>query len=84
MHCSLQGFTAKIRTTSDETERALLLSEELEKFFRSLGLKTKLSELGIDDKDFEVMANRATAGGTVGHYVPLDAQKIIDILKICT
>ena len=66
----------------DETERALLLSEELEKFFRSLGLKTKLTELGIDDKDFEVMANRATAGGTVGHYVPLDAQKIVDILKL--
>jgi len=66
----------------DETERALLLSEELEKYFRSLGLKTKLSELGIDDKDFEVMASRATAGGTVGHYVPLDAQKIVDILKL--
>ena len=66
----------------DEKDRALLLSEELEKFFRSLGLKTKLGELGIDDKDFEVMANRATAGGTVGHYVPLDAQKIVDILKL--
>ena len=65
-----------------ETERALLLSEELESFFRSLGLKTKLSELGITDKDFEIMAARATAGGTVGHYVPLDAQKIIDILKL--
>ena len=66
----------------DEKERALLLSEELERFFRSLGLKTKLSELGITDKDFEIMAARATAGGTVGHYVPLDAQKIVDILKI--
>ena len=66
----------------DERERALQLSEELEKFFRSLGLKTKLSELGITDKDFEVMANRATAGGNVGHYVPLDAQRITDILKL--
>lgn len=66
----------------DEKERALLLSEELERFFKSLGLKTRLSELGIDDKDFEVMAARATAGGNVGHYVPLDAQKIKDILKI--
>jgi len=65
----------------DEKERALLLSEELERFFKSLGLKTRLSELGIDDKDFEVMAARATAGGNVGHYVPLDAQKIKDILK---
>lgn len=66
----------------DEKERALLLSEELERFFKNLGLKTKLSELGIIDKDFEVMANHATAGGNVGHYVPLDARKIIDILKL--
>ena len=65
-----------------ETERALLLSDELERFFRSLGLKTKLSELGITDKDFETMAARATAGGNVGHYVPLDAQRITDILKL--
>ena len=65
-----------------EKERALLLSEELEKFFRKLGLKTHLSELGITDKDFEIMAKRATAGGTVGHYVPLDENKFIEILKI--
>lgn len=66
----------------DERERALQLSDELERFFRSLGLKTRLSELGITDKDFETMAKRATAGGSVGHYVPLDAQRITDILKI--
>ena len=66
----------------DEEERAFLLSEELEKFFVSLGLKTRLNQLGIDDKDFEAMAKRATAGGNVGHYVPLDAQKITDILKL--
>ena len=65
-----------------ERERALLLSEELEKFFRKLGLKTHLSELGIDDRDFEVMAERATAGGTVGHYVPLDAARFKEILKL--
>ena len=66
----------------NEKERALLLSEELERFFKSLGLKTKLTELGIDDKDFATMAGRATAGGNVGHYVPLDAQRITDILKL--
>ena len=65
-----------------EKERALLLSDELEKFFKKLGIKTHLSELGIDDKDFEVMAQRATKGGNVGHYVPLDSQKIVEILKI--
>ena len=66
----------------NEKERALLLSEELEEFFKSLGLKTRLSELGITDKDFKTMADRATAGGNVGHYVLLDSQRIIDILKI--
>ena len=65
-----------------EKERALLLSEELETFFRKLGLKTHLSELGIDDKDFEVMAKRATAGGNVGHYVPLDAAAFQEVLKL--
>ena len=66
----------------NEKERAFLLSGELERFFKSLGLKTRLSELGITDKDFETMAKRATSGGNVGHYVPLDAQRITDILKI--
>ena len=66
----------------DEKERALLLSEELERFFRSLDLKTHLTELGIGDEDFDLMAKRATGGKTVGHYLPLDDRKIIDILKI--
>ncbi len=66
----------------DEEERALILSEKLKDFFRKLGLKTSLTELGIDDKDFEVMAKRATRNGTVGHYVPLDKDKFIDILKL--
>ncbi len=66
----------------DERERALLLSQELEVFFRKLGLKTHLSELGITAEDFEVMAARATKGGEVGHYVPLNAQKITEILQL--
>ncbi|SCW61410.1 hypothetical protein SAMN02910456_02175 [Ruminococcaceae bacterium YRB3002] len=66
----------------DERERALLLAEELERFFRKLGLRTHLSELGIGDSDFGRMAKRATAGGNVGHYVPLDAARITEILNI--
>ena len=66
----------------DERERALLLSQELEAFFRKLGLKTHLSELGITAEDFGVMAARATKGGEVGHYVPLNAQKITEILQL--
>jgi alcohol dehydrogenase YqhD (iron-dependent ADH family) len=65
-----------------ETERAFILSEKLEAFFRKLGLKVRLSELGIDDKDFEVMAKRATRNGSVGHYEPIDAKAFVEILKL--
>ena len=66
----------------DEKQRALLLSDKLKSFFQELGLATSLTELRIDEKDFETMAKRATAGGSVGHYVPLDAEKIVEVLKL--
>lgn len=66
----------------DESERALILADRLESFFRSLGVKTTLTELGIDDKDFEIMAKRATRNGKVGHYEPLDEESIREILKL--
>jgi hypothetical protein len=67
-----------------EKERALKLSAELEKFFRSLKLRTTLGELGIDNKDFDIMADRATANGTktVGHYIPLDKTKFKAVLDL--
>ena len=64
-----------------EKERAYILSDRLSDFFIKLGLKTTLSELGIDDSDFEIMAKRATRNGSVGHYEPLDAEAIIEILR---
>ncbi len=66
----------------NEKERALILAEKLEAFFKSLRLKTTLTELDIDDKDFEIMAKRATRNGNVGHYELLDAAKIQDILRL--
>ena len=65
-----------------EEERALILSDKLKEFFKELGVATTLSELGIDDKDFQVMADRATRNGTVGHYEKLDSEKIKAILKL--
>ena len=66
------------------TEMALQLSSSLERFFKMLHLKTTLTEMGIDDKHFDEMATRATGGGsgTVGHYIPLDKQKFIEILRL--
>lgn len=65
-----------------ETERAVILSEKLSAFFKKLGLATTLAELKIGDSDFEAMAARATRNGKVGHYVPLDAAAIKDILTL--
>ncbi len=65
-----------------ERERAYILSEKLSDFYKKLGLKTRLTELGIDDKDFETMANRATRNGKVGHYEPLDADAFVKILAL--
>ena len=69
---------------SSERDLTLLLSEKLEAFFKKLGLKTSLAELGIGSEHFEEMADRATKNGaqTVGHYIPLDKQRFIDILKL--
>lgn len=65
-----------------EKERAYILSEKLKEFFKKLGLKTTLTELGIDDSDFEVMAKRATRNGSVGHYEKLDAKSFQAVLRL--
>ena len=65
-----------------EKERALLLAQELESFFQKLGLRTRLSELGIGEEAFEQMAKRATRNGAVGHYEKLDAEAFVKVLKL--
>ena len=69
---------------STEEELTLMLSEKLEAFFKKLGLRTSLAQFGIGDEYFEKMADRATKNGTqtVGHYIKLDREKIIGILKL--
>lgn len=66
-----------------EEESALILSEKLREFFQSLDLKVSLEELEIGREHFEEMASRATKNGeqTVGHYIPLDKNRIIEILE---
>ena len=65
-----------------EEENALQLADSLEHFFKQLGLRTRLGELGMDDENFELMAERAVRNGTVGHYIILDKARITDILKL--
>jgi alcohol dehydrogenase YqhD (iron-dependent ADH family) len=71
-------------TNYTEEELTLKLAEQLEHFYKMLGLRTTLGEMNIDDTHFEEMADRATSCGssTVGHYYPLDKEKFIEVLKM--
>lgn len=52
-------------------------------FFKTLGLKSSFREIGIDDKNFAVMAKKACGGGTLPGFKPLNQQDIENILKMC-
>lgn len=67
--------------TSTDEEIALGVASSLESYYRELGLRTRLTELGIDDSDFEEMARRATRNGTVGHYIDIDEKTFVEILR---
>ena len=70
--------------THTEEENALYAAESVKTFYKSLGLKTSLTELGINEEHFDEMAAQATKNGTspVGHYVPLDEKRFKEILKL--
>ncbi|MBR2188628.1 MAG: iron-containing alcohol dehydrogenase [Eubacterium sp.] len=70
--------------TCDTRQQALRLAELLTDYFRELGLRTTLTELGIDESDFMEMALRATKDGTepVGHYLPLNPERFVEVLKM--
>ncbi len=54
-----------------------------EEFFRDCGIPMKLSEVGIDESKFEVMAEDAVKfGGLQWAYVALEPKDVIEILKM--
>jgi len=57
---------------------------KLEDFWRSIGQKVRLSEIGIDDRHFAKMAFKCTDGEahSVGHFVPLRAADIEAIYRL--
>ena len=77
--CRVWGFDPFV---TGEKEAVLLLAEKLKEFFRSLSLRVSLTELGISSEYFQEMAERATVNGAVGHYLPLDADRFVEILEL--
>lgn len=68
----------------DLRETALQGIAELERFFETMGLPTRLSGLGIVDDRLEEMADKATNGDTttLGHFVPMDKKAVRAILEL--
>lgn len=56
----------------------------LEAFYHSIGLKTTLRENGIDEKDFDRMAERAVrlAGGNLGFFLRLKEEDVKAIYQL--
>jgi len=64
---------------------ALAGIESLEKFFRGLGLPVRLSEAGIGEEHLEEMAAKAASisgGTTIGNFVKLDKNDVLNIYKL--
>ncbi|MCX7714224.1 MAG: iron-containing alcohol dehydrogenase [Clostridia bacterium] len=51
--------------------------------FNTLGLQSTLTEIGIDDKNFKIMAKKACWGSVLPSLKPLGAQDIEEIFKMC-
>jgi len=58
--------------------------EKLEAFSHSLGLGTKLADLGIQDNRIDEMADKCTGSNTrtVGNFVKLDREAVREILLL--
>jgi butanol dehydrogenase len=52
-------------------------------FFNTLGLKSTLTEIGIDDSKFEIMAKKSSGNGIMPGFKPLNQQDVENIFKMC-
>lgn len=52
--------------------------------FQTLGLQSTLTEIGIDDSNFEIMAHKAViTGGLAYAFKSLNEEDVVNIFKMC-
>lgn len=56
--------------------------KKTEEFYHYIGLATRLSDVGIDDRDFKVMAEKAVFMGPLGNFKKLYAEDVVNIYKL--
>ncbi len=69
---------------SDDKKAAELGIETLKKFLKSIGMPTSMKELGIDNPDFRLLAEKVTEnkGEVFGNYIKIDRDAAEKIYKI--
>lgn len=71
-----------VKNSGDDYAVAREGISRLEKFFDSLGIPSSLTQLGIDDRDFEKMAKQAVQNGWLSYaWVPLNEQDVVSIYR---
>ena len=70
-----------IDPTLSDAEAAELAIEKTRECFDSFGLPSTLSQVGIDNTNFDAIAEKAAARGLWRAYVPLYKEDILDILN---
>lgn len=52
-------------------------------YFKDLGLQSTLCEIGIDDANFKIMAEKACFGGVINGFKKLTPQDVENIYRMC-
>lgn len=65
----------------DQYEIANRAIEKTKEYFISLGIPSRLSEVGIEEDKLEIMAKQATRFGNVGNFKPLNTQDVLNIFR---
>jgi alcohol dehydrogenase YqhD (iron-dependent ADH family) len=67
-------------------ETALKGIQALRDFYTSLGMPATLGEIGLQEKDFQIIAGKIRkfdeVKGTTGNFLPLTSKDVVEILKL--
>lgn len=74
------GIDASLSDMEGAKQAISCLSDFL---FKELGLQSTLTEIGIDDKNFKVMAKKACGGDVLHGFKPLTPEDVENIFRMC-
>lgn len=79
------AFAKNVWNIEGQSEEQVILESinSTEKFFRSLGVATKLSEISIDSSNFDLLASKAVEFGPIGNVKKLTKDDVLKILNLC-